>query len=154
MLSAQAQAVAVQGLPALAKFSGILRRMGLISGLKLLRSEHAWLAAWTQEHQLYQLKIHLDSTSTALQVFQMIPKDDKKRYSEVIGHLKKRFKPIDLDIEELKGMQGPWKDMINNFQSLLQVGIGSSEKPAKSSENYTLTWIQWFHMQFCMIGRK
>ena len=73
MLSAQAQAVAVQGLPALAKFTGEnleAEDEGFDHWLEMFE-ERAHLAGWTEEHKLYQLKMHLKST--ALQVFRMLP---------------------------------------------------------------------------------
>ena len=73
MLSAQAQAVAVQGLPSLAKFSGEnldAEEDGFEKWLEAFE-ERAHLAGWSQAHQLYQLKVHLERT--ALQVFRMMP---------------------------------------------------------------------------------
>ena len=60
MLCAQAQAVAVQGLPALKKFSGENLESedeGFDRWLELFQ-EKAHFEGWTEEHKLYQLKMH------------------------------------------------------------------------------------------------
>lgn len=61
MLSAQAQAVAVQGLPSMKKFSGEnldSEEDGFDKWLEIFE-ERAHLAGWSEEHKLYQLKMHL-----------------------------------------------------------------------------------------------
>ena len=91
MLSAQVQAVAVQGLPALTKFSRENLESedeGFERWLETFQ-ERAHLAGWTEEHKLYQLKMHFERT--ALQVFRMLPDSEKKVYDTVIAKLKKRF---------------------------------------------------------------
>ncbi len=92
MLSAQAQAVAVQGLPSLKRFSGENVDSEDDSFDKWLEvfEERALLAVWAAQHKLYQLKMHLERT--ALQIFRMMPEDSKKIYSMALEHLKKRFK--------------------------------------------------------------
>ena len=121
MLTAQAQAVAVQGLPPIAKFSGENLDSdhdedGFDKWLEAFE-ERAHLAGWSQEHKLYQLKIHLEHT--ALQVFRMLPGESKKVYDDVVSHLQKRFKPV--DIEELKGIEFHLK--IQGSESIEKLGI-------------------------------
>ena len=41
--------------------------------------ERAKVAGWTAEHQLYQLKVHLDQTAS--NVFQMIPETESETLS-------------------------------------------------------------------------
>lgn len=56
---------------------------------------------WSEEEQLYQLKLHLDKT--ALEVFQMLPKQERSVFESAITALKRRFIPA--DIEELRGLE-------------------------------------------------
>ena len=119
MLSVQAQAVAVQNLPPLKRFSGEspdLEEDSFDRWLEIFE-ERARMARWSEEQKLYQLKMHLERT--ALQVFRMLPEDSKKAYSEAVGSLKKRFRPV--NIEELKGIE--FHQKMQTSESIKKLGI-------------------------------
>ena len=59
--------------------------------------ERAEIAGWTVEHQLYQLKIHLDQTAS--DVFRMILASEWHTFDEAVATLGKCFNPK--NIEEL-----------------------------------------------------
>ena len=63
--------------------------------------ERAGLAGWSKDQQLYQLKVHLQHT--ALQVFHMMPEQERKEYDTAVKRLKERFHPV--DIADLKGIE-------------------------------------------------
>ena len=63
--------------------------------------ERATLAGWPKDQRLYQLKVHLERT--ALQVFRMLPEQERKEYDAAVKKLKERFRPV--DIAELKGIE-------------------------------------------------
>ena len=115
MLTVQTQAVAIQGLPPLKKFSGDVidsEEDSFEKWLELLE-ERAHLAGWTEQHKLYQLKVHLESN--ALQFFRMLPKETQKAVSQ----LKKRFSPV--NIEELRGIE--FHQIMQGTETIEQLGI-------------------------------
>jgi len=119
MLWAQAQAVVVQGLPALKKFSGENLESedeGFDRWIELFQ-ERAHLAGWTEEHKLYQLKMHFEGN--ALQILRMVPSDEIKNYDLVIERLRKRFKPV--DIEELKSVE--FHQKMQGSESIEKLGL-------------------------------
>lgn len=120
MLAAQAQAVTAQGFPPLKRFSGENISSDDDSFERWLEQleERARIASWSQDQQLYQLKMHLEGT--ALQVFRMLPEKERKTYDDAVQKLKKRFRPI--DIEELKGIEFHQK-MQAADESVEQLGI-------------------------------
>ena len=63
--------------------------------------ERAGLAGWSKDQRLYQLKVHLQCT--ALQVFRILPEQERKEYDTAVKRLKERFHPV--DIAELKGIE-------------------------------------------------
>ena len=63
--------------------------------------ERAGLAGWSKDQRLYQLKVHLQCT--ALQVFRMMPEQERKEYDTAVKRLKERFHPV--DIADLKGIE-------------------------------------------------
>ena len=119
MLSVQAQAVAVQILPLLKKFSGENTEFEEDSFDRWLEffEERANMARWSEEHKLYQLKVHLERT--VLQVFQMLPDESKRAYGKAIESLKKCFRPV--DIEELKGIE--FHQKMQASESIEKLGI-------------------------------
>ena len=119
MLTVQTQAVAIPGLPPLKKFSGDVidsEEDSFEKWLELLE-ERAHLAGWTEQHKLYQLKVHLESN--ALQFFRILPKETQKAYSEAVSQLKKRFSPV--DIEELRGIE--FHQKMQSTETIEQLGI-------------------------------
>ena len=109
----------MQGLPSLNKFSGEnvdSEEDGFDKWLEVLE-ERAYLAGWSEEHKLYQLKMHLERT--ALQIFRMMPESSRKVYKEAVEYLKGRFKPI--DIEELKGIE--FHQKMQGAETIEQLGI-------------------------------
>jgi hypothetical protein len=103
VMAAQAKAVAVQNLPSLAYYTGEggdITDDGFDRWLECSR-ERAKFASWTREEQLYQLKLHLDKT--ALDVFRMLPDEERDTIESAVTALKKRFKPA--DIEELRRLE-------------------------------------------------
>ena len=133
MLSAQAQAVAVQGLPALSKFSGENLETEEESFDRWLEmfEERAHLAGWTEEHKLYQLKIHLEHT--ALQIFRMLSDEEKKVYTTVKAKLKKRFRPV--DIEELKSIE--FHQKMQGTESVEKLGLSLQKLARKAFPSTT-----------------
>ena len=79
--------------------------------------EIAEIAGWTAEHQLYQLKIHLDQTAS--DVFQMIPASEQDTFDKAVAALGKCFKPK--DIEQLHGIK--FYHLIQANESIEQFGI-------------------------------
>ena len=102
-MTAQAQAAAVQHLPAFHCYTGEDDQTDDEVFDRWLErfKEHAKLAGWSNEQKLCYLKLHLDKT--ALQVFCMLPESERKSYDEAIKALKKRFRQI--DIEELRSLE-------------------------------------------------
>ena len=103
MLAAQAQATVARGSPLCLAFrarTSSPRMIGLSAELSPLRSEHP-LAGWSKDQRLYQLKVHLERT--ALQVFCVMPEQERKDYDTAVKKLKERFQPV--DIAELKGIE-------------------------------------------------
>ena len=133
MLLAQAQAVAIQGLPPMKKFSGEFsdhEEDGFDKWCEVFE-ERTHLAGWTEE-----LKVHFEHT--ALQVFNMIPESSRKVYLEVSECLKKRFKPV--DIEELKGIEFHQK-MQGSNETIEQLGLklqklGSKAFPGTTGKEF------------------
>ena len=119
MLAAQAQAVTAQGFPPLKRFSGENTSTDDDSFERWLEQleERARIASWSADQQLYQLKMHLEGT--ALQVFRMLPDEERSTYNSAVQKLKKRFRPI--DIEELKGIE--FHQKIQADESIEQLGI-------------------------------
>ena len=109
-----------QGLPALKKFSGenLESEDEGFDRLLELFQEMAHLAGWTEEHKLYQLKMHFEGN--ALQILCIFPDEEKKKYDLVIDRLKSRFKPV--DIEELKSIKFHQK-MQDSGESVEKLGI-------------------------------
>ena len=116
-VAAHARATAAQQLPALqsytegkqAAYDGFERWIDRFK-------ERAKVAGWDAEHQLYQLKVHLDQT--AGDVFRMIPETERDTFDKAVAALGKRFKPK--DIEELRGME--FYHVMQN-ESIEQLGI-------------------------------
>ena len=119
MLTAQAQATSVQTLPPLTPFNGEGSQDESNSFERWIEKfeERAKLANWTKEQRLCQLKARLEST--AQEVFQMLPTEEKSDYSKVVEALKKRFKPV--DIEELRGIE--FHQIMQDQQSVEQLGL-------------------------------
>ena len=119
MLTAHAQAVAMQSLPSLPPFNGednIGDEDNFDKWLELLE-ERGRLAGWSEEQYLCQLRAHL--TRTAQQIFRMLKEEERKSYSAAVAALKKRFRPI--DIEELRGIEFHHK--MQNAETIEQLGI-------------------------------
>ena len=121
MLAAQAQAASVQGLPALTPFTGEESQSQLFDEdfdhwLKSFE-ERAFVARWTAEQKLCQLKAHLNKT--ALQMFRLLSEDERSTYDKAVQALRKRFKPI--DIEELRGIE--FNQKMQQDESIEQLGI-------------------------------
>ena len=120
MLAAQAQVTAVQGFPPLPKFSGEDLQSeddGFEHWIELFE-ERAGLAGWSKDQRLYQLKVHLERT--ALQVFRIMPEQERKEYDTAVKRLKERFRPV--DIAELKGMEFHQRMQLPE-ESIEQLGI-------------------------------
>ena len=121
MLAAQAQAASVQGLPALTPFTGEESQSQLFDEdfdhwLKSFE-ERTFVARWTAEQKLCQLKAHLNKT--ALQMFRLLSEDERSTYDKAVQALRKRFKPI--DIEELRGIE--FNQKMQQDESIEQLGI-------------------------------
>ena len=121
MLAAQAQAASIQSLPALAPFTGEESQSQLFDEdfdhwLKSFE-ERAFIAGWTAEQKLRQLKAHLKKT--ALQMFRLLSEDERSAYDKAIMALRKRFKPI--DIKELRGIE--FNQKMQQDESIEQLGI-------------------------------
>ena len=99
VMAAQAEAVAIQNLPTLSRYTGEgvdTSDDGFDRWLESFQ-ERAKFADCSEEEQLYQLKLYLDIT--ALDVFRMLPDNERQTVALAISVLRKRFKPA--DIEEL-----------------------------------------------------
>ena len=119
MLTAHAQAVAMQNLPALSPFTGEDPRGdddNFEKWLELLE-ERGRLAQWSKEQHLCQLRAHL--TKTAQQIFRMLTEEERKSYDLAVKALKKRFRPI--DIEELRGLE--FHQKMQDSETIEQLGI-------------------------------
>lgn len=118
-MTAQAQAAAVQHLPAFHCYTGEDDQTDNEVFDRWLErfEERAKLAGWNKEQKLYQLKLHLDLT--ALQVFRMLPEAERTSYDEAIKALKKRFRPV--DIEELRGLE--FHTRVQGDESIEKLGI-------------------------------
>ena len=98
-----AKAAAVQSLPPLSCFRGEgddLLDDGYDKWVEKFR-ERAWLANWSPEDQLYQLKLHLQKT--ARNVFRMLPRSECNNVESAIAALNNRFKLR--DIEDPRGLE-------------------------------------------------
>ena len=118
-MAAHARATAAQQLPALPPYTGEGKHAaddGFERWVERFR-ERAKVAGWTPEHQLYQLKSHLDRT--ARDVFRMIPEPERDTLEKAIGALGKRFKPK--DIEELRGIE--FYHVMQGSDTIEQLGI-------------------------------
>ncbi len=119
MVAAQAQAVTVQGLPSLLPFTGEepqLEDDGFDRWIEQFE-ERAHMAGWSDEQRLYQVKAHL--RKTALQVFRMLPEQQRATYKLATQALRKRFRPI--DIEELRGIE--FHQKMQGEESIEKLGI-------------------------------
>lgn len=103
LLTAQANALAVQSAPPLAVFTGedVEDEEKSFDRWLARFEERASLLAWSDEQKCYQVKVHL--TRTALQVYELLSTEDRSSYSKLITAPKARFKPV--DIEELRGLE-------------------------------------------------
>ena len=86
MLAAQAQAASIQSLPALAPFTGEESQSQLFDEdfdhwLKSFE-ERAFIAGWTAEQKLRQLKAHLKKT--ALQMFRLLSEDERSPMTKLL----------------------------------------------------------------------
>ena len=97
--AATARATAMQQLPCHCTLEkgNRLQMTALSGGLTGLRRKLSLHAGWNSEHQLYQLKVHLDQTAS--DVFQMVPETLYK----AVATLRKQFKPK--NIKELRGIK-------------------------------------------------
>jgi len=120
MLAVQAQVTAVQGFPPLPQFSGenLQSEEDCFEHWIELFEERAGLAGWSKDQRLYQLKVHLQRT--ALQVFRMMPEQERKEYDTAVKRLKERFRPV--DIAELKGIEFHQRMQLPE-ESVEQLGI-------------------------------
>lgn len=102
-MAAQARAAAVQHLPSLCCYTGEGKDALDDSFDRWIErfQERAKIAGWNMEHQIYQLKLHLEKT--AADVFRMLPDSDKSDFNKAVNALRKRFQPA--DIEELRGLE-------------------------------------------------
>ena len=118
-MAAHARATAAQQLPALPSYTGEGKHAaddGFERWVERFR-ERAKVAGWTTEHQLYQLKSHLDHT--ARDMFRMIPETERDTLGKAIVALGKRFKPK--DIEELRGIE--FYHVMQGSDTIEQLGI-------------------------------
>ena len=118
-MAAHARATAVQQLPALPPYTGEGKQAADDSFERWIERfrERAEIAGWTAEHQLYQLKVHLDHTAS--DVFRMIPESERDTFDKAVVALRKCFKPK--DIEELRGIE--FYQLIQENESIEQLGI-------------------------------
>lgn len=77
--------------------------------------------------QLYLLKLHLDKT--ALDVFRMLPDEERDTMECAVTALKKRFMPA--DIEELRGLEFHYRSQGGN-ESIEQLGISIQQLGRKA----------------------
>ena len=118
-MAAQAQASAVQNLPAMPCYTEEEKDVmddGFERWIERFE-ERGKIACWSPEQKLYQLKLHLDGT--AREVFRMLPESDRASLDRAIAALKKRFKPV--DIEELRGLE--FHHHMQGSQTIKQMGI-------------------------------
>ena len=118
-MAAHARATAAQQLPALPLYTGEGKQAaddGFERWIERFK-ERAKVAGWTTEHQLYQLKVHLDQTAS--DVFRMIPETERDTFEKAVAALGKRFKPK--DIEELRGIE--FYHIMQGTDSIEQLGI-------------------------------
>ena len=88
-MAAHARATAVQELPALPLYTGEGKRAaddGFERWIERFK-ERAKVAGWNTEHQLYQLKVHLDQTAS--DVFRMIPETECDTFKKGVAALGK-----------------------------------------------------------------
>ena len=112
-------AAAAQQLPALPLYTGEGKQAvddGFERWVERFK-ERAKVAGWTTEHQLYQLKVHLDQTAN--DVFRMIQETERDTFDKAVAALGKRFKPK--DIEELRGID--FYHIMQANDSIEQLGI-------------------------------
>ena len=121
MLAAQAQAVTIQSLPPISKFSGEDAEKEEKSFKRWLElfEERAGLAAWPVEQKLYQLKMHLEKY--ALQIFHVMPEKEQKDYDLVVKKLKERFRSVDIEELNYKGIE--FHQKMQKEESVEQLGI-------------------------------
>ena len=118
-MAAQARASAVQHLPALSCYTGEEKDVmddGFERWLERFE-ERSKIACWTPEHQLYQLKLHLEGT--ARDVFRMLPETERDTMAHAVVALKQRFRPV--DIEELRGLE--FHRHMQGTETIKQLGI-------------------------------
>ena len=96
------------------------------------------MAGWTEEHKLYQLKMHFEGNT--LQILRMFPDKEKKKYDLVIDRLKSRFKPV--DIEELKSIEFHQK-MQDSGESVEKLGICLQKLAGKAFPQITGKEFDW-----------
>ena len=119
MLTAHAQAVAMQNLRVIPPFTGEDPKGdedNFEKWLELLE-ERGRIARWSKEQYLCQLRTHL--TQTAQQIFRMLSEEERKSYDLAVTALKKRFRPI--DIEELRGLD--FHQKMQDSETIEQLGI-------------------------------
>ncbi len=95
VMTAQVKAAVIQSLPSLTHYTGEgsdTTDNGFDRWVEQFR-ERAKFADWTEAEQLYQLKFHLDKL--ALDVFRMLPDDERKTIDSTLAALRKRFRPAD-----------------------------------------------------------
>jgi hypothetical protein len=90
--------------------------MAFLIGLK-----RAKVACWSPEHQLYQLKAHLDQSAS--DVFRVIPETEQDTFDKAVAALGKRFKPK--DIEQLHGIE--FYRVVQESETIEQLGITVQE---------------------------
>ena len=132
-MTAQAKAVALQGLPSLPPFTGEGNDAiedGFDKWIRKFR-ERAKVAGWSVADQLYQLELHLDKT--AIDVFHMLPDSESKDIESAITALGKRFKPG--DIAELRGLQ--FHHWTQGEESIEQLGISIQQLGRKAFPTIT-----------------
>ncbi len=78
------------------------------------------------EQKLYQMKLHLDKT--AVEVFRMLPEEDRVDFDWAVEALGKRFRPV--DIEELRGLEFHHKTQ--GTESVEQLGISLQQLGRKA----------------------
>ena len=118
-MAAQARASAVQHLPALSCYTGEEKDVmddGFERWLERFE-ERSKIACWTPEHQLYQLKLHLEGT--ARDVFRMLPETERDTMAHAVVALKQRFRPV--DIKELRGLE--FHRHMQGTETIKQLGI-------------------------------
>ena len=119
MMAAQVQAMAVQSVPPLRKFSGddIDSDEGSIDRWIEQFEERAKVMGWNNEQKLFQLKAHLEKT--AEHAVRMLSEVEKTKYESVVTALRNRFRS--LDIEELRGLE--FHQLMQDQQSVEELGV-------------------------------